>query len=906
MSLAAVVREVPRHYSPTIAYMESDLAILNAAHYDIGVPLPALLDTASTRATRGTKRKLQTLLSERKSSTATTTNMLASSTAAPACTAPQDILSAVDVTPPTIGRLKARKPPITRSSGRAASSTNTAGEQTRGETRGQARGQAIIMGSDGDDDDDEEDDHGDGAEGDKKRARGRPRIDVKDVTAADRRRTQIRLAQRAYRSRKEKAIVSLEKRVHALKEANEAMSNAFMVLHDFAVQRGLLDTHPDLAQQLRQTTEVFLEMARQSSADEDMDDNEDEEQQQQQRQPMKGPLQSQTQTNPTDDAWAFRKKQQAITEAVKTFGYQTTQQQPQEATVAPTGTGTAAAVMSEETAIRQAQQIQQQLYGGVLVQHQPQQQQQQQQQHQNNTFDHQPQALFDNSFGLAMDILNSVSSVTTSPAVGAPLSSPFFSGSNSNSNTALSDSPMSGQQTNSNNNNNDFDAVMDGGSFSFDGPSFSLFPTAYPSPPGQDASAVPASTSDLGPHLADTDAFIATASIGSPFPGISLPTHIDIPNISFGLRLRRYALESAYRLISSPNPPSDIFARAFGFCIMFEPVDAIRQRLVRGLETPLSPNKFTHWELPFVTETPDPEEEPAPVPPSGASATSSVTSQTTQTSRSSRASRGSGLPNNSNGDHRGTGVRTVVPRINVTLPGFEGAFYDCDETEMYLQQRGVHIPPNSDSILVEVDDADFALDDATTVDSNVSGGPATSTSMSTAGTASTASTANTSQSGLDGSGSGSNSGSGNGSVGMFDYLAPDLISPKTGAASARAMTTSTAADAVDWNGTASAAPSSSSSSSRGGHGRVSGVTAPTQDGLMASFLGNSMLSFDGSMQLPSHVNIAFPRRRLLVLDVIKFLRELVRRGTCLGQTPGFRASDVNEAFRIATRDAAAM
>ncbi|KAK2590790.1 hypothetical protein QQS21_011527 [Conoideocrella luteorostrata] len=64
----------------------------------------------------------------------------------------------------------------------------------------------------------------------KKRSRGRPRLDTKDETAADRRRTQIRLAQRAYRHRKDTAITSLEKRVKELEKANEDVSKEF---HDF-------------------------------------------------------------------------------------------------------------------------------------------------------------------------------------------------------------------------------------------------------------------------------------------------------------------------------------------------------------------------------------------------------------------------------------------------------------------------------------------------------------------------------------------------------------------------------------------------------------------------------------------------------------------------------------------------
>ena len=46
---------------------------------------------------------------------------------------------------------------------------------------------------------------------DGRKSRGRPRLDMREENAAERRRTQIRLAQRAYRERKETTIVSLQK-----------------------------------------------------------------------------------------------------------------------------------------------------------------------------------------------------------------------------------------------------------------------------------------------------------------------------------------------------------------------------------------------------------------------------------------------------------------------------------------------------------------------------------------------------------------------------------------------------------------------------------------------------------------------------------------------------------------------
>ncbi|KAK6615923.1 bZIP family transcription factor [Botrytis cinerea] len=111
-----------------------------------------------------------------------------------------------------------------------------------------------------DDDDDEA----------RKKARGRPRVDTKDETAADRRRTQIRMAQRAYRHRKETTISSLEKQVQELRGTNEEMNNIFINLYDFAISRGLLQREPEFGQQLQSTTQKFLELAKQNAGDENL------------------------------------------------------------------------------------------------------------------------------------------------------------------------------------------------------------------------------------------------------------------------------------------------------------------------------------------------------------------------------------------------------------------------------------------------------------------------------------------------------------------------------------------------------------------------------------------------------------------------------------------------------------
>ncbi|OAA69078.1 bZIP transcription factor, bZIP-1 [Cordyceps fumosorosea ARSEF 2679] len=102
---------------------------------------------------------------------------------------------------------------------------------------------------------------GETEEQNQKRARGRPRLDTKDETAADRRRTQIRLAQRAYRHRKDNAITNLEERVKELKKNNADMSREFHKFHDLVLTNGLLDSSPEVASRLKAITDNFLRLS---------------------------------------------------------------------------------------------------------------------------------------------------------------------------------------------------------------------------------------------------------------------------------------------------------------------------------------------------------------------------------------------------------------------------------------------------------------------------------------------------------------------------------------------------------------------------------------------------------------------------------------------------------------------
>ncbi|PWW76462.1 hypothetical protein C7212DRAFT_363300 [Tuber magnatum] len=98
-----------------------------------------------------------------------------------------------------------------------------------------------------------------------RKQRGRPRLDTKDENAADRRRTQIRLAQRAYRLRKETTISSLRSRVTELENAIDGMQSTFLELHESAMK--CLSKSNDAQNlgygtNLKELTERFLSLAK--------------------------------------------------------------------------------------------------------------------------------------------------------------------------------------------------------------------------------------------------------------------------------------------------------------------------------------------------------------------------------------------------------------------------------------------------------------------------------------------------------------------------------------------------------------------------------------------------------------------------------------------------------------------
>ncbi|KAH8588078.1 hypothetical protein B0O99DRAFT_601097 [Bisporella sp. PMI_857] len=94
-----------------------------------------------------------------------------------------------------------------------------------------------------------------------RRHRGKQRFDTVDRTPADKRRSQMRQAQRNFRLRKENTILSLQHKVSSMKEAISQASEAFLGFQEKILASGILDQAPGLSQSLKPMDETITSLA---------------------------------------------------------------------------------------------------------------------------------------------------------------------------------------------------------------------------------------------------------------------------------------------------------------------------------------------------------------------------------------------------------------------------------------------------------------------------------------------------------------------------------------------------------------------------------------------------------------------------------------------------------------------
>lgn len=190
------------------------------------------------------------------------------------------------------------------------------------------------------------------------------------------------------------------------------------------------------------------------------------------------------------------------------------------------------------------------------------------------------------------------------------------------------------------------------------------------------------------------------------YPTLPLPDSFAYKEVTFGRKLQRVVLQQGYQLVSMPNPPKEIFARVFGFCLLFEPVENIRHRLRVCLER-TEQESLNYWQAPFwkLGGAGDHLHHP----PFGLETDNRPVGNQGTADRGKHAF---GSNNMAMGpfDAKLTEARDkrLDPRMRITLPGFQGDFYDSEEVELYLQSRGINILPGQDFVTAEVDEASFS------------------------------------------------------------------------------------------------------------------------------------------------------------------------------------------------------
>ncbi|KAJ5905743.1 bZIP transcription factor bZIP-1 [Penicillium subrubescens] len=97
------------------------------------------------------------------------------------------------------------------------------------------------------------------------RKRGRPRTVTDDQQVPERRRTQLRVAQQAYRKRKEATITTLQSRVQELESGIEELSESFLSFSNLLFEAGIPQNHPRITSALQKLTQQCVSLAKNSS-----------------------------------------------------------------------------------------------------------------------------------------------------------------------------------------------------------------------------------------------------------------------------------------------------------------------------------------------------------------------------------------------------------------------------------------------------------------------------------------------------------------------------------------------------------------------------------------------------------------------------------------------------------------
>ncbi|KAM0720213.1 hypothetical protein Q7P37_004349 [Cladosporium fusiforme] len=339
---------------------------------------------------------------------------------------------------------------------------------------------------------------------------------------------------------------------------------------------------------------------------------------------------------------------------------------------------------------------------------------------------------------------------------------------------------------------------------------------------------------------------------------LSLETELNPPQTysfhekTLARRLHRACLEGAYQLLLDPGRRPHTFDRVFKLSLLSRDkarmATSIKRILDRGVDEPLE-----FWDAPLIhiggAGTHYPRREPLSQPPEP---------------RKPVFHLGIIGPQMLNLLENVVQARPAVD-ISIEIAGFEGEWFDPYDIEGYLASKGVHIDPMVSFVEAEI--TDFPSDSGT-ISSNSS----------------------TRNSGVPGSQSGAS------------YWDPEQWSEL------QRMD----ADAMRWQDVGNASVSGLGNVGYSDTSTGSWLNLQPADHLNGKGTSANM-SFHqaGANVLDSDLNgfaqvtppSLEPQRKVVIIDVGKFVKVLTVTGVCLGRTPGFKRKDVDRALAISSFDA---
>lgn len=345
----------------------------------------------------------------------------------------------------------------------------------------------------------------------------------------------------------------------------------------------------------------------------------------------------------------------------------------------------------------------------------------------------------------------------------------------------------------------------------------------------------------------------------SPYNPLPLPKTYTSEEATFGRRLQRFASERALVLISMSDPPAERFQRVFGFRLLLETKDQILAGLRRSVDRTATEN-LSNWKYPFYNLggagthfSSSSSSSAAHTPPSGNQGTRDIFKP------HSTSGFALGPFNQSISNIRDT---NLDKDMRMGLDGFEGDFFDCDDVELYLRQRGVTIPPGADHVTVEIDPSGFGTNFVSSA------------------------------------------------LYPFDnrntHDPLSLLSPPTSGVTSSSLSPTSSSD------------SSIPTTTKAGHSSWSGLVDPMLDGIFQTTGGSYMgltvtsgasdfggINSSGLLVYGDEPRGAKSRRERVMVDVNLLIKNMTKSAICLGRSPGFRPADVDAAFLKAARGVSA-